>query len=144
MLARWIDDSIESGSGRVAALGLLPTTVTFGAGKVLARTKGSWAGRPVEGYEIHHGVADIDAGHEPFLDGCRLGSVWGTMWHGAFENDDFRRTWLTTVTGPSNRPFQPIDDAIGFGERREAMIDGLADAVAENLDTAALLDLVGH
>jgi adenosylcobyric acid synthase len=33
---------------------------------------------------------------------------------------------------------------MGFGDRREAMIDRLADAVAENLDTAALLTLLGR
>jgi len=32
---------------------------------------------------------------EPFLDGWRAGSVWGTMWHGAFESDAFRRAWAS-------------------------------------------------
>ena len=110
---------------------------------MLARTVGSWAGQPVEGYEIHHGIADVVGVHEPFLDGCRSGSVWGTMWHGAFENDGFRRTWLTTATGQAGRPFRPVENALGFADRRELMIDRLADAISENLDTAALLALIG-
>lgn len=143
MLARIIDDSIESGVGRATGLGLLPTEVTFGAAKVLARPAGSWAGEAVAGYEIHHGIAAVDAGAEPFLDGCRDGSVWGTMWHGAFENDGFRRAWLAHVTAAGPRPFRPVPDAVGFGDRREAMIDRLADAIAENLDTGAVLGLLG-
>ena len=148
MLSRWIDDPIESGAGRVPGLGLLPTTVSFGAEKILGRGHGAWGGHRVEGYEIHHGVAALDldpaSGVEPFLDGCRSGSVWGTMWHGAFENDGFRRAWLTAVTGSGSRSFRVAEGAMGFGERREAMIDRLADAIAENLDTATLLAWLGR
>jgi adenosylcobyric acid synthase len=124
---------------------LLPTTVKFSAAKTLARPVGRWAGERVIGYEIHHGTAHLttDAVAEEFLDGCRRGPVWGTMWHGAFENDEFRRTWLGTVTANGRRPFAAAPGAAGFGARREAMIDRLADAVADNLDTKALLNLVG-
>ena len=70
------------------------------------------------GYEIHHGTAHLAIGGvaEPFLDGYRHGSVWGTMWHGAFENDGFRRAWLTTVTAAGRRPFHAAPGAIGFGD----------------------------
>ena len=40
-----------------------------------------------QGYEIHHGVCHVDpqvlasGSAETFLDGCRVGSVWGTLWH---------------------------------------------------------------
>ena len=36
------------------------------------------------------GVAErrhVDGRPKPFLDGWRVGAVWGTVWHGAFEND---------------------------------------------------------
>jgi adenosylcobyric acid synthase len=79
-----------------------------------------------------------DGGDESFLGGVRVGSVWGTMWHGAFENDDFRRAWLRTAT---EGRFHADAAAPGFGARREAMLDRLADAVAEHLDTDALLAL---
>lgn len=149
MMASWIDDPIESGVGRVHGLGLLPTTVTFGPEKVLRRTTGRWRGIAVSGYEIHHGVAtpgrrlgtEMSCG-EPFLDGYCLNSTWGTMWHGAFECDDFRRGWLAAATSGGSRPFRPAPDAPGFAERREMMIDTLADAVEEHLDTTALLALL--
>ena len=143
MLARWIDDPIESGAGRVPGLGLLPVTITFGQRKVLGRPTGSWRGTAVSGYEIHHGVATLEGGaEEEFLDGSRAGSVSGTMWHGAFECDDFRRAWLAAATAAGSRPFRWTPGAPGFADRREKMIDTLADAVEEHLDTAALLALL--
>jgi adenosylcobyric acid synthase len=142
MLGRTIDDEIESGVGTVPGLGLLPMTVAFGEAKVLQRTVGEWRGEPVAGYEIHHGIATAVDGVEPFLDGCRAGSVWGTMWHGAFENDGFRRAWLASASAAGARPFAPTDGALGFADRREAMIDRLADAVSEQLDTEAVLALL--
>ena len=37
------------------------------------------------------------AGERPFLDGCRVGAVWGTHWHGSLECDGFRRAFLREV-----------------------------------------------
>ncbi|AZI59023.1 cobyric acid synthase [Nakamurella antarctica] len=137
MMAGSIEDPIESKVGRVSGLALLPTAVVFHEEKVLGRPTGEWRGHPVQAYEIHHGVATVNSG-EAFLDGCRFGSVWGTTWHGVFENDKFRRAWLLEVA-----PSFVASDGPGFAAAREAMIDTLADAVEENLDTAALLAAVG-
>jgi adenosylcobyric acid synthase len=144
MLAETIDDSVESGRGEVAGLGLLPARVTFGPDKVLATPRGSWRGHQVLGYEVHHGIASVDRGRvdDEFLGGGRVGRVWGTMWHGTFENDAFRRAWLESATTVSGRPFRVHPGAVGFPARREAMLDRLADAVAEHLDTDALLELL--
>lgn len=161
MLAREIGDEhgVESAGARGAGgatpgLGLLPVTVSFGADKVLGRPRGSWNGTEVVGYEIHHGVCTIDRGVdgvdpgagpamatdvEPFLDGCRVGSVWGTLWHGAMENDAFRRAWLTRIATDSGSLWRPRDDVPGFADRREAMIDALAGAVETHLDLDALI-----
>jgi adenosylcobyric acid synthase len=100
MLAEVIDDPVESRSGRVDGLGLLPVRVVFGPDKRLGRPEGRALGAPVTGYEIHHGIAEVTdpagnglEGAEPFLDGCRRGAVWGTSWHGVLENDEFRRAF---------------------------------------------------
>ncbi|MEU9686629.1 cobyric acid synthase [Amycolatopsis japonica] len=137
MLAAEIEDDVESGAGTVPGLGLLPTRVSFSADKVLARPTGSWRGQSVEAYEIHHGTVTATGPAESFLDGHRLGAVWGTMWHGAFENDGFRRAWLGEVAD-----WSPAAGAPGFGALREAMLDRLADAVEEHVDTEALLRLI--
>ena len=46
MLARVINDPIESGHGIVEGLGLLPTKISFGAEKVLRRPTARWRGAP--------------------------------------------------------------------------------------------------
>ncbi|SDT32657.1 cobyric acid synthase [Microlunatus soli] len=142
MMARSIDDPIESGVGSVEGLGLLPVTVDFVADKTLGRPTGQWHGHPVRAYEIHHGVARID-GAEGFLDGCRSGQVWGTMWHGTLENDAFRRGWLAEVAAAAGSRWQPDPDAAGFADRRETMINSLAAALDDHADIDLILDLAG-
>ena len=143
MLTELIDDPIESVRGAEPGLGLLPARVRFGAEKVLARPSGSWHGHPVTGYEIHHGVVDATGG-EAFLDGIRVGNTWGTIWHGAFENDAFRRAWLTDLAASVGSSWRPAPDAPGFAERRTQMLDQLADTLEQHTDLDAILDLAQH
>ena len=141
MLARTITDDVESGAGTVPALGLLPADVRFGREKVLARPTGSAFGEPVTGYEIHHGVVTYDDGAEPFLDGGRVGAVFGTTWHGAMENDGFRRAFLREVAALSGRRFVPAEGT-DFAAVREARLDRLGDLIEEHADTDALWRLI--
>jgi adenosylcobyric acid synthase len=142
MLASQIIDEVESRQGTVAGLGLLPVRVRFGATKILGRPHGQALGAPVAGYENHHGQAEItDPAAEPFLDGCRRGSVWGTSWHGALENNEFRRAFLAEVAAQAGRDFTPAPDT-DFAALREARLDALGDLVADHLDTAALGALI--
>ena len=148
MLARQIEDDVEGRVGVVPGLGVLPVTVRFGEAKVLARPTGAWDGHAVDtAYEIHHGIAtlsdggDVDGEVAPFLDGWSTGVAWGTMWHGAFESDDFRRAWLSRIAWVVGSQWRPQVGAPGFAERRERMLDTLADALEEHVDLDALLDL---
>jgi adenosylcobyric acid synthase len=146
MLARSITDDVESGTGVVPGLGLLPTDVRFAPDKTLGRPVGTALGQRVRGYEIHHGVVTVDwtaddPPAEPFLDGARAGSVWGTTWHGALEDDGFRRAFLTEVARVSGRRFVPAPDT-DFAAVREARLDALGDLVAEHADTDALWRLI--
>ncbi|MEU0797556.1 cobyric acid synthase [Amycolatopsis sp. NPDC005961] len=142
MLAESIVDDVESGAGEVPGLGLLPARVTFADEKVLARPAGDWRGTHVDAYEIHHGSVTLSSAQESFLDGVRQGAVWGTMWHGAFENDAFRRAWLKEAAAQAGTGWTPAPDAPGFADLREEMLEKLADAVDEHLDTAALRTLL--
>jgi adenosylcobyric acid synthase len=142
MLAGQIDDPVESGRGTVDGLGLLPVRVRFGAEKILRRPQGRALGAPVAGYEIHHGVAEItDPAVELFLDGCRRDAVWGTSWHGALENNEFRRAFLAEVAALAGRDFTPAPGT-DFAAVREARLDALGDLIAGHLDTAALSRLI--
>jgi adenosylcobyric acid synthase len=141
MLARTITDDVESRAGSVRGLGLLPADVRFAADKTLGRPTGTALGQPVRGYEIHHGVVTVDDDAEPFLDGARSGSVFGTTWHGALENDGFRRAFLAEVAGIAGRRFVAAPDT-DFAAIREARLDRLGDLIAEHADTDALWRLV--
>ncbi|MDP9091790.1 MAG: cobyric acid synthase [Actinomycetota bacterium] len=140
MLARSITDHIESRAGRVDGLGLLPSDVSFAAEKTLGRPKGSAFGEQVIGYEIHQGQVCVDSG-DAFLDGCRDGAVWGTTWHGIFENDGFRRAFLREVAAHAQREFVVAADT-SFAALREARLDALGDLVANHVDTGALRRLI--
>jgi len=143
MLAERIDDphSVESPcSATVPGLGLLPTRVRFEVEKHLGTPTGCWRGTEVSGYLIHHGVSRVprDGDGEAFLDGWSSGSCYGTTWHGAFESDAFRRTFLREVADRSGSRWTPSPHPASFAEVRRRMLDVLGDAVADHLDTTAL------
>src|SRR5215813_10031787 len=141
MLAAEIRDEVESGAGLVPGLGLLPATAAFGQAKVLRLRQETWDGEQVTGYEIHHGAVTVTGG-EPFPGGCSAGAVLGTTWHGIFEGDGFRRALLCKVAAPAGGCFQP--GTLTFPQIRGAKPDHPGGLVGDCLDTAALLDLIGH
>src|ERR1700712_1064121 len=106
LLGSTIHDEVESGAGQVPGLGLLPVTTRYGKDKVLTLPRGEWQNQPVNGYAIHHGRITVEGG-EAFLDGTHAGSVWGTTWHGIFENDGFRRAFLTEIAADAGRDWLP-------------------------------------
>jgi len=147
MFALEITDDVESESGSVKGLGLLPTQVEFDTSKTLGRPTGQWEGIDVEGYTIHHGTPRYALKHTsalvqqeslPFLDGLTSGSVWGTMWHGIFENDEFRRAWLSQIARNAHSAWQPHADSPNFHDHRERMLNTLADAMEAHVDLEAL------
>ena len=94
--------------GNEAGLGLLPLVTVFEREKTVRRVRvhlpalrGAWSvlqGVDLEVYEIHHGQtplrADMEAGQPQCADEPVPGmvwqsaraNVWGTYWHGLFEN----------------------------------------------------------
>ncbi len=146
MLGQRVSDPEGVETGRpvsVHGLGLLPVRTTFVNDKVLGRPEGEALGHDVVGYEIHHGRVEVRAG-EPFLEGCRDGATWGTLWHGAFESDAFRRSFLAETAEAAHRADWSPGAPTAFADRREARIDALADAVEEHLDTGRLLEIIAE
>ena len=105
---------------------------------MLGRPRGSGRGHQGPAYEIPHGVGEVTGG-EPFLDGVRHGSTWGTIWHGAFENDDFRRAWLTTVAEAVGSTWRAVPGQPRFAGRRAQVLGALPGALVEHVDLDALL-----
>ena len=215
MLGVAIEDAgVETGTGTVPGLGLLPVRTTMHAEKITRRRTGALvldaacggdadganagadatgaaaegpAGRvaggtagvlsardvrdggaahagdggdgavPAGGYEIRHGRV-VRHGGAPLVvgervapaaeespadvreEGCVVGVVAGTSWHGLLEHDEARRALLRWAAAHRGRPFAP--GAARFADVRERRLDQLGDLVAEHLDTAALRRLL--
>jgi adenosylcobyric acid synthase len=143
MIGRSIADDVESRAGSVPGLGVLPVTTRFAAEKTLARPRGRAYGQDVAAYEIHHGQVAV-AGGEPWLDGCRVGATYGTLWHGALANDGFRRAFLAEVAALGGRTGFVVAPDTDVAALRESRLDRLADAIGEHVDTGAIERLVEH
>lgn len=142
MMASTIDDDIESSSGRVPGLGVLPVSFRFDDDKIVRTARYHYEGLPVEGYEIHHGRFEMTGG-EPFLDGVREANSFGTMLHGSLENDDFRRHFLRLVARETGSTWQPDETRPGYQQLRAAMITTLSQAMERFVDVDALLTMAG-
>ena len=143
MLGTQVSDDVESRAGQVDGLGLLPVRTVFRREKTLARPQGSYAGHPVTtAFEIHHGIVVPDGGEPVFApgEGCRSGSVLGTIWHGALESDGMRRALLAEVAHSVGRSW--LSGSTSFEDVRQARLDALGDLVADHLDTDAVLRLI--
>jgi len=151
MLGQRITDpeGVESTERETSGLGLLPLETAFEREKVLTRPRGraaSFGDQAVYGYEIRHGRVHRHGG-DPFLvredvepEGCRVGNVVGTSWHGVLECDGFRRSLLRWVAEDRGLDWVPGDES--FAAAREAQMEKLADLVAENVDREALLRVI--
>lgn len=142
MLCRRIDDTVESRSGTVAGLGLLDADIEFAPDKELRR----WEA-PLTGYEIHHGqvvrcneAGWFSAGGHPA--GYVRAAVFGTHWHGLFDNDEFRRNWLAAAAVAAGRDGFKVAADVSVGARRDAQLELMADLLAAHLDIDAVLALV--
>lgn len=141
MLCRSIDDPVETRCGLVDGLALLDADITFGPDKVLRR----WQ-TPLGGYEIHHGQVarcseaawfEADGGPQ----GYRREAVFGTHWHGLFDNDAFRREWLAVAAAAAGRDGFTVADHVDVAARRDAQLDVMADLLAAHIDVHAIWEL---
>lgn len=144
MLARRIDDRVESGLGGIDGLGLLDADITFEPDKVLTRWESAADG--LDGYEIHHGrvarcAEDVwfEAGGLP--QGYRRDGVFGTHWHGLFDNDAFRRDWLTQAAARAGRTGFVVAPDVDVTARRDRQLDVMADLISDHLDVDAVCAL---
>jgi adenosylcobyric acid synthase len=148
MLCRSIDDSVESRSGRIDGMGMLDADIVFAPEKVLHRWQGGPGGLSgLSGYEIHHGrvarcseAAWFDVAES--AQGYRRGQVFGTHWHGLFDNDDFRRHWLIVVAAAAGRDGFVVADDVDVAVRRDRQLDVMAEILDSHLDVDAITALL--
>jgi len=173
MLGRELRDVEHSESFRdeLPGLGLLDVVTTFVGEKILARARGEVcgggplfqeiAGLPVAGYEIHMGRTVLGEGIRPLLrvveregggggdfDGAVApsGLVWGTYFHGIFDNDLLRAHllgWLRRRRGLSQGT---LEEKAGGGRGStclERELDRLAGAYRAHLNLEKIYALLG-
>ncbi len=125
----------EGGPERWRGLGLLPVRTIFEPAKLTRESayQSLWplAGRPLTGYEIHHGRSEatrdalplvLDGGAEV---GCRRGRAIGCYLHGLLADDEWRAAFLNVVREDRGRPRQPV--------RRAEPLDVRIDRWAQHL-----------
>ena len=142
MLCARIDDTVESRSGTVEGLGLLDADIEFATVKELRH----WDS-PLSGYEIRHGRVTRSEEESWFVidgtaQGYVRGGVFGTHWHGLFDNDRFRREWLSAAAALAGRPGFHVVRDVNVGARRDAQLDLMADLLVAHLDVEAVLALI--
>ncbi|MDR1590328.1 MAG: cobyric acid synthase [Oscillospiraceae bacterium] len=150
MLGESISDTANTeGGGCVAGMGLLPVTTEFAEEKhrtrvtaAAANTGGILApltGARLEGYEIHMGVSALKGDAKPLLtlsngalDGCQLGSIYGTYLHGFFDSAECRDRILNALAAHAGVSL--ADTSFDFAAYKERNYDLLAQGVRDALD----------
>lgn len=121
--------------GNAAGLGLLPLATLFEPGKTVRRVsvqlpalRAPWAqlaGVALQAYEIHHGQtqlrADMQAGQAQRADEpvpglvwqSGAGNVWGTYWHGLFENTAVLQALFGVQVPGLDAVFDRMADGVG-------------------------------
>jgi adenosylcobyric acid synthase len=142
---------IESGTGSMQALGLLPLVTELGREKHLLQVRGVHrpTGSELKGYEIHHGNTRIDGeglrcviasedGREIGF-GRSGGLVWGTYLHGLFDEDGFRRSFIDGVR--ARKGLAPLGGVRARYDLEEKL-DRLAEVVRSKLDLERVYRLI--
>lgn len=140
MLCRTIDDTVEapaSRAGVTAGLGLLDADIVFDTEKTLVH----WES-PLSGYEIHHGRVSRCADPDWSGVGIRRGTVFGTHWHGLFDNNELRRNWLTEAAAAAGRTGFVVADDVDVPLARDRQLDVMANLLEANLDIGAITALL--
>lgn len=91
-----VDPERIEGAGAFG-LGLLNLETTLSPEKITRQKEILWNGKPLRGYEIHHGISKPSEGLKAYLPedlGWQQGNVFGVYLHGLFENAFFRRHFL--------------------------------------------------
>lgn len=165
MLGRRIEDPYGvEGGGAEDGLGFLPIVTTLQREKITTPAVGrlqspTLFGVPVadgraEGYEIHMGETAYAPGAaalfrlerasgETLLDGAASADGWviGTYLHGLFDDDDFRRSFLTAARAA--RRLSPATTFRPHRAERGRRLDRLADACRAALDVAVIRSWLG-
>lgn len=147
MLGESIHDpnALESHIVQTQGLGLLEMQTTLETKKQLRNREGTLAldNATVSGYEIHLGISRGTALQKPAIlsdsgnDGAVSadGQIFGTYWHGLFEENESLDTLLNWV---STEPRQEFN----YHDYRQQQIERLASAIEQNLNIKQIMQML--
>jgi adenosylcobyric acid synthase len=156
ILGRIIRDPrrLESPHQEVHGLGMIPVETTFALPKIVEQASGRHAasGCAVTGYQVRMGRTLVPIEAQPFLvliDGqtgesrpeglCLYGGrLFGTSFHGLFDEAPFRRWWLNRLRASKGWTELPETQSFSL----EAKLDGLADFAERHVDMRMIDRLV--
>ncbi len=158
MLGQEVRDphGIEGPSGTTSGLGLLPVVTEMEGRKELCQTEAHLLLPPmvpepvtVQGYEIHMGRSVAAGSYTPLGPGLDTSQgaasddlgVWGTYYHGIFENDGFRRGFLDYLR--KSRGLAPFRRQNSWGDYRREQLDRLSQWLEDSLDMNIILRIIG-
>ncbi|RLA16388.1 MAG: cobyric acid synthase CobQ, partial [Gammaproteobacteria bacterium] len=137
--------AIEGKAGSEVALGYLDIETTLAENKQLRNVEGQLAisHASIKGYEIHAGISQGAALKQPFChlesgdDGAisKDGQIAGTYLHGLFDSPQANQALLQWA---GLKGVELLD----YAALREEGIERIADAVEENIDMTAILNLL--
>lgn len=158
---------IESSLESVVGLELLDVITTMNPEKMTAQAKARILAKDrfygfsdeLAGYEIHQGETNLLGNAEPLLEIIRRGEnecnvqdgaissngkVWGTYFHGIFDNDEFRMAFVNYLR--KQKGFEPIGELEGysFNHNKQAQYDLLAERIRKNLDIDKIYQILNE
>ena len=141
---------------KIKGIGLLPLKTTFFKKKLTRqiKSKSTWPCQSeINGFEIHNGQTvlddiqnslqikpifkDLDLGW--YKENNKGGSIAGTYIHGIFENDIWRTQYINLIRKSKNLPILN-KKSISYKEKRESIIDNLANAFNKHLTIKEVLN----
>lgn len=158
MLGRTIRDNyLVEGEAYTRGINLLPVETVFACSKYTAQSSGRVCKNEelhflknlnVAGYEIHMGECSYDKEAKPFIikddgtyDGCVSDNVFGTYFHGIFENADFTNALLTKLA--KQKHLTRENTVENYAVYKERQFDMLADMVRTNMNMEAVYNILG-
>ena len=145
MMGELIEDpeAVESNTGSVAGLGLLPVRTMLLSEKTTLRRKFTYRQSPetCTGYEIHMGETTTSAAFQPVnylpdgrTDGCFASRrCWGTYMHGIFDNASIVNDILSDFRVEKK-------EGINYRQYKEEQYDKLAALFREHIDMRQVYD----
>lgn len=157
MLGMAIRDSFQvEGDSYMKGIGLLPVETTFSKEKHTTRSCGSVSGNgnfnflkniSVNGYEIHMGECSYGKEAKPFIikedgtfDGCVKENVFGTYFHGIFENGEFMDSLLKKLAEKKHITLGIQRES--YEIYRERQFDILADMIRNHMNMEAIYHIL--